>query len=331
MAVKKISSLNQHENPETNKNEVDIENYLNKNWDTIIDVVNNNAGELINAQGNITSLQTDNTKNKKNIQTNTEDINTLKTEKEALEKEVNSLREDNRLNALTEDNSGELINITNSTGSRFNALTIEGNEKQFSQDGTSNLLVLENGNKTIDGVDFSIQNGMVNISGTATASIHTICGKAYLHAGETYYIKKVGTSSNCGFRLQNPKNEAQQHWFATSGEASFVAEATGEWNFYISTSETQKPSTTDLKLRVSKESGIEWEQGFTNTPSFDYPSEIKAVGNNRNIFNDEAYKGFVVTQQNYNALEKIDLKLEANKYYVAKIYFKDGTSVAVNN
>lgn len=196
MAVKKISSLNQHENPETNENEVDIENYLNENWDTIIDVVDNNADELIIAQDDIENLQTDNTKNKKNIQTNTDDISTLKKQKEALEKEVNSLREDNRLNALTEDNSGELINITNSTGSRFNSLKIEGNEKQFSQDSTSNLLVLENGNKTIDGVDFSIQNGMVNISGTATASIHTICGKAYLHEGETYYIDKYGTSSN---------------------------------------------------------------------------------------------------------------------------------------
>ena len=135
----------------------------------------------------------------------------------------------------------------------------------------------------------------------------------------------------CGFRLQNPKNGAQQHWFALSGEASFVAEETGEWDFYISANEAQKPSTTNLKLRVSKESEIEWEQGFTNTPSFDYPSEIKTVGDNVNVFNDEAYKGFVVTEQNYNALQKIDLKLKPNKYYVAKIYFEDGTSVAVNN
>ena len=132
----------------------------------------------------------------KEQETQNTDISTLKTKKEALEKEVQSLREDAKLNSLTEDNSGELINITNSTGSRFNSLKIEGNEKQFSQDSTSNLLVLENGNKTIDGVDFSIQNGMVNISGTATASIHTICGKAYLHEGETYYIDKYGTCSN---------------------------------------------------------------------------------------------------------------------------------------
>ena len=267
----------------------------------------------------------------KEQKTQNDDIETLKAEKEALEKEVQNLREDNRLNTLTEDNEGELVHIDNSTGSRFNALEICGNEKQFSQDGTSNLLVLEEGNKTVEGVDFSIQNGEVSISGTATASIHTICGKAYLHEGETYYIEKVGTSSNCGFRLQNQKNGAQQHWFATSGEVSFVAEATGEYDLHISTSSGQTPSISNLKLRVSKESGIEWEQGFMNTPSFDYPSEIKTVGDNVNVFNDEAYKGFVVTQQNYNALQKIDLKLKPNKYYVAKIYFEDGTSVAVNN
>ena len=75
-------------------------------------------------------------------------------------------------------------------------MEICGNEKQFSQDGTSNLLVLEEGNKTVDGVDFSIQNGMVSISGTATASINTVCGKTYLYEGETYYIDKVGSSSN---------------------------------------------------------------------------------------------------------------------------------------
>ena len=132
----------------------------------------------------------------KEQKTQNEDIETLKAEKEALEKEVNSLREDNRLNSLTEDNEGEVVHITNTTGSRFNALEICGNEKQFSQDGTSNLLVLEEGNKTVDGVDFSIQNGMVSISGTATASINTVCGKTYLYEGETYYIDKVGSSSN---------------------------------------------------------------------------------------------------------------------------------------
>ena len=276
--------LFKHDNPSTNDAEFDIDNALNENWD-IIDETFGTANNVIkDLQINVEDLNSENDKQN-------EDIETLKTEKEALEKEVQNLREDNRLNTLTEDNSGELIHINNSTGARFNSLEIEGNEKQFSQDGTSNLLVLEDGNKTVEGVDFSIQNGMVSISGTATANIHAICGKAYLHAGETYYIEKVGTASNCGFRLQNPKNGAEQHWFATSGEVSFVAEATGEWNFYISTNEAQKPSATDLKLRVSKESEIEWEQGFMNTPSFDYPSKVECVGDNINIFDGETELG----------------------------------------
>lgn len=223
--------LKKHDNVATNENQMNLEDYLNENWD-IIDETFGTANNVIkdlqinvedlNSENDkqnedIETLKTDNDTNKENIetnasniekntkdielnteniQTNTEDINTLKTQKEELEKEVQSLKEDAKLNSLTEDNEGELIHIDNSTGSRFNALEIEGNEKQFSQDGTSNLLVLEEGNKTVDGVDFSIQNGMVSISGTATASINTVCGKTYLYEGETYYIDKVGSSSN---------------------------------------------------------------------------------------------------------------------------------------
>lgn len=282
-----------------------------KNIETNAKSIENNTKSIeINAKNietNTKKIDTNTTaikENTKDIRTNADaielnasDIKDLQAENTALKTELEKQKEDNKLNGLTEDNEGELIHIDNSTGSRFNSLEIEGNENQESQDGTSNLLVLEEGSKSQNGVDFNIQNGMVNISGTATASIHTICGKAYLHEGETYYIEKVGTSSNCGFRLQNQKNGAQQHWFATSGEVSFVAEATGEWDFYMSTGKDQKPSATDLKLRVSKESGIEWEQGFMNTPSFDYPSEIKLVGDNVNFFDDVLYTKFSANSQ----------------------------------
>ena len=128
--------------------------------------------------------------------TQNEDIETLKAEKEALELELERQKEDNKLNGLTEDNSGELLHIENTTGSRFNSLEIEGNEKQENQDGTSNLLVLEEGSKSQDGITVTVENGEVTISGTATANTQLITGKAYLHEGETYYIEKYGTSSN---------------------------------------------------------------------------------------------------------------------------------------
>lgn len=129
-------------------------------------------------------------------ETQNTDISTLKAEKEALEKEVERQKEDNKLNGLTEDNEGELVHIENSTGARFNSLEIEGNEKQENQDGTSNLLVLEEGSKSQDGITVTVENGEVTISGTATANTQLIIGKAYLHEGETYYIEKYGTSSN---------------------------------------------------------------------------------------------------------------------------------------
>ena len=48
MAIKKIDKFNIHENPATNENEFDIENYLNANWRKTKDTVNNNADELQN-------------------------------------------------------------------------------------------------------------------------------------------------------------------------------------------------------------------------------------------------------------------------------------------
>ena len=67
MAVKKIGTLNKHQNPATNENQFDIENYMNVNWDKIKEVVDNNADELTTTQGKVTTLETDNTKNKQDI------------------------------------------------------------------------------------------------------------------------------------------------------------------------------------------------------------------------------------------------------------------------
>ena len=50
MAIKKIDNFNIHENPATNTDQFDVENYLNENWRKIKDVFNNNADELQNLQ-----------------------------------------------------------------------------------------------------------------------------------------------------------------------------------------------------------------------------------------------------------------------------------------
>ena len=138
MSVKKIENLNKHQNPSTNTNQFDIENYLNKNWDNIKDVVNNNADELNTAQSNIENLQsgqgtantditnlksrvstleTDNTTNKSNIQQLQNNQQETETNVETLQEKVTTLETDNTQNksdisALKTDNETNKSNIS---------------------------------------------------------------------------------------------------------------------------------------------------------------------------------------------------------------------------
>ena len=100
MAIKKIETLNKHQNPATNENEFDIENYMNVNWDKIKEVVDNNADELTTTQEKVTALETDNTKNK-------QDISDIKSEQETQ-------------NDLLERTQSALINITTEKSSNIN-------------------------------------------------------------------------------------------------------------------------------------------------------------------------------------------------------------------
>ena len=100
MAIKKIETLNKHQNPATNENQFDIENYMNVNWNKIKEVVDNNADELTTTQGKVTTLETDNTKNK-------QDISDIKTEQETQ-------------NDLLQRTQSALINITTEKSSNIN-------------------------------------------------------------------------------------------------------------------------------------------------------------------------------------------------------------------
>lgn len=282
-----------------------------------------------------------------------DDISTLKKQKEALEKEVQNLREDNKKNTLTEDNSGELINITNSTGSRFNSLKIEGNEKQDTREGY-NLYNVKNLEKaagqTVDEDDFitlektvaQSTGGYINAHLKISSLLKPITNywlviEVKENTGVSGFVlsqwltetnSQIKTNVSPTADVRNPgiykyavttMDDFTNVKYALRTFAAFNPDTTGKIVFRMSLLE-QEPDLDTFKY-----------EKYGSMPSFDYPSEIKTVGDNINVFNDEAYKGFVVTQQNYNALEKIDLKLENNKYYVAKIYFEDGTSVAVNN
>ena len=95
MAVKKIENLNKHQNPATNTNLFDVENYLNANWDKVTDVVDNNADELATAikdnktnKQDISEIKAKNTEQDKTIQNNTESIEEPKAENALLKSQI---------------------------------------------------------------------------------------------------------------------------------------------------------------------------------------------------------------------------------------------------
>ena len=116
MSVKKIESLNKHENPATNTNPFNIQTYLNDNWDKVTDTVDNNADELTTAKQDIADIKSKNTEQDTNIS----NINAKNTEQDSIietnETKILELQSDNETNKtnianLQSDNATNKSNI----------------------------------------------------------------------------------------------------------------------------------------------------------------------------------------------------------------------------
>ena len=122
MAVEKIENYNIHQNPATNENQFDVENYLNENWNKTKEVVNNNADELVSVQEELSTLEQGISDiEEEQIEQNT-NIESLQTKLEKVEKEFNDY-------AIHGQASGEFIHLTDSAKSSCK-IEVEGNVKQ---------------------------------------------------------------------------------------------------------------------------------------------------------------------------------------------------------
>ena len=114
MSVLKIETLNKHENPATNENKFDIENYMNANWDKIKETVNNNADELSKAQENIEELQKDNETANTDITSLKSRTTVLETDNTTNKQNIQSLQTDNATNKQNiADLQKDLAELTN--------------------------------------------------------------------------------------------------------------------------------------------------------------------------------------------------------------------------
>lgn len=278
MAVKKIEELNIHRDVNSTE-QFDVQGYLNENWDKMQDVVDNNAEELMQVQKDISTLKEDNKTNKSSIDVleksnetrdgkitlNKESINEIQAENERLREDIKSI-------ATIGEASGENIHLEDSSKARCE-IKICGNQKQKIRSG-KNLSKVEK-ISTVNG-------GYINAS----------CGiLATVEKGETYTISLNCSSKYSGTNVINVRTFVEDSYYVqtnlnySSGNRisrTFVASNSGE----LSLSANLGTDYTDVLYDIQLEKGTsatDYEQ-YGASPSLDYPSPVKSVGDNVNLF-----------------------------------------------
>ena len=307
MAVEKIKNYNIHQNPATNENQFDVENYLNENWNKTKEVVNNNADELIDIQGKISDLETDNTSNKQDIseikqeqQTQNTDIKNLQTN-DVKQDELISKLKNVALNAETEESKS--LHVTDAN--KFGQLEVLGNHKQENRSGKNKLnlaniqqttkngitctynedgSVTFNGTCTADNTSFVINNTNINaIKNQTTMSAFYEKGSISANEGKTAYIyARINTSDYSkilGFNIADLNNSNP----VISEQYKFDDALLNQFSFRIESGTILNKFTVKIMITDTPEEATEYEQ-YGATPSPEYPSKIVCLGSNKNLY-----------------------------------------------
>lgn len=307
MPVKKIESSNKHQSPATNTNPFDVENYLNANWDRIKNVVDNNADELINLQG-------DNTANK-------QDISNIKKEQIVQNENISKLQEENTKlkleNSLlgfqipTGQASGEYIILNDSSNMPFEEFKIIGKSQQETRSGKNIANLQEYScSESYSDLNIEINNDEITIS-TNSLRIATEFVKIPLinlkNATYTFGLdlKSNVENANAQVLIYDSTNKKIVSTIFTNNTTSYVTKTA-----QVVIDDTVDISNTFIFLYCLGSVGNAYSYSYKNIffnegadteyekygvmPSPKFPSEIKNVRNsinfticNKNLFNEK--------------------------------------------
>lgn len=283
--------LKKHDNPETNTEKFDIENYLNGNWDKI----DKNVGEVNTNISNINSKNKEQDTNIEQLQENTETSSNKIAE---LEKELKEAQEDFYQASIRGQASGEYIHVEDSSNCRAK-IGIGGNHEQETSTQNENLLILEDGTQTLNGVTMAIKDGIITFNGTATAStFFKIKIKEKLKAGDYYHLAAQVSGShtkNIALGVVDVEEKTRYSEFNGGGGHSFNLTNDEYITYRIWVENGNVINNQIYKCMISKGTeSKEWVKGIPNMPSPDYLSSIVAVGSNVNEFDIDTVKdGFL--------------------------------------
>lgn len=282
--------LKKHDNVETNTEKFDIENYLNGNWDKI----NENAKKVNTDILNINSKNKEQDTNIKQLQGNTETSSNKIAE---LEKELKEAQEDFYQNSIRGQASGEYIHVEDSSGARCK-IGISGNSKQETRSGKNKIDLSKCQVKKLNGVTstYNKENNSITFDGTCTSNntLFNIVMDAVkaLKNNSTLTAKWVSGSATGDAVARSYDGNWQQNVAVDLSQLNAnkrlisktyndVDDTFEHFDFRFDSGTVLNNFTVQLMLTDKVDTDYEM---YGASPSPNYLSEIKTVGDNVNLF-----------------------------------------------
>lgn len=279
MSETKNLKLFKHEEPlGTNNNKFDIDKALNQNWDKVDEYV-----EKVNTE--ITNLQNNKVDKEEGKGLSTNDFTNEEKEKLA---GLNNYDDTEIIDLLPKvSNKGESITLENTARAKFTKFRIEGNSKQETRSGKNLINSFYNYSAgytmTNKGVTFTLlEDGKIRVNGNATG------GRA------TFTFAIPETTIKAGNHVLSQGSEKVQieakigdTYYRAAGSSSNISIVEEQKLQYVALIVNEGLTVNNEVVYAQLEDGTvatEYEQ-YGAMPSEKFPSEIRNIGDNINIFN----------------------------------------------
>lgn len=286
---KDISTLK--EDNKTNKSSIDV---LEKSNETRDGKISKNTEDIEAIQGSIkTATETINKKDNEqdeDIKANKETIKEIQAENERLRNDIKSI-------AVVNEVSGENIHIEDSSEARCE-IEIGGNQQQDTREGYNQFKITSTQTQGAGVTITKIDESSVSYQGTTTGMFtHMLVeydGNG-LEITKQMYLKAFGNLTNAILSVKLIKNgETEPRYLRVSTDLTLEAGDVLQ-QIYVQQQNTGilVSGTLQVLLTDYENKDKPYEQ-YGASPSLDFPSELKAVGDDINILNDTIFarKGY---------------------------------------
>lgn len=293
---KDISTLK--EDNKTNKSSIDV---LEKSNETRDGKISKNTEDIEAIQGSIkTATETINKKDNEqdeDIKANKESIEELQAENLEIKAENERLREDIKSIATIGEASGENIHLEDSSDARCE-LEICGNHQQDTREGYNQFKITSTQTQSAGVTITKIDESSVSYQGTTTGMFtHMLVeynGKG-LEITKQMYLKAFGNLTNAILSVKLIKNGKTESSYLRVSPDLILSAGDVLQQIYVQQQNTGIliSGTLQVLLTDYENKDKPYEQ-YGASPSIDFLSELKAVGDDINILNDTIFarKGY---------------------------------------